>query len=800
MEKGKILTATMLALFLMLSMASVFYPAKATHDPRIKIIPEYTKGVWPNWVNFSIYNAEGDPIVEVKITHPKEYKPIEFTMPNGFIANYMPEQRLVEFLSTDYDRYNIPAGTTGLFGIKAEEGPTVECEYEFIIGTTDKAGQAYVFYMTQKVDKTSPHVEIVQPIHHATVEARFDPIEELFYIDVYVEAYDVGVHPSGMWKVELYLDDSLYTENMSFINAVAHLWHEKVYVGKSKDEVQGTYEIKAIGYDRSYEGGNSAVDEIKITVTIKPAITIDPKEGQVGTTVTVAGHGFSENEKVWIVYRDVYKGVVYPSPAHEFNGTHLISWEPHLDSEIVAELRSDDKGQFIIEFNIPESYGYYHAIYAGEQEILYYRNGRYYFKQETYCELFEVKSKIWTDQREGIKGEYITIYGSGLPLPRFRWSAVDTTYYYTWWDLYLAIDFGPEKYWIKEDTRQLNGFTDDTMSWYMGDTYPFSFHDPLTVDSPVWAGKLCWRHDIVYKEGSPWLKVPVLTPGEYTIKLYQYGNTYQEWDGTVKQWHGDNTYFMAETSLRVIANPLTGEAILEGIKEDIAKISDQTKTILIDLDELGVIALEIKENAIIINSKLGNISTNLDALDAEILEIHSSIATIATEIGEIRVDLESINAEIIEIKDGIATIKTELGTIKSDLESINAEIIEIKDGIATISTNVGKIETSLESINAKVIDIKDGIATIKTDVGEIITDLETINPEIIEIKEGIATVSTDVGKINTKVENLKGTSLETKDKTYELNGEIAYTLIIGGIGAIAAIIAAIFAVAVWKRK
>jgi hypothetical protein len=667
-------------------------PVYAKHVPTVKVRPEFMKGAWPDWVYFDISNV-GDPIVGVKITHLEIFEPIEFSGPDGFIVDYKPAERLVEWLSTDPYKYNIPNGFTGVFGIKFGSGPTSECSYAFIVSTSDTSGEGFVFgNVTIKIDKTPPYVKIVDPRDCSTIEAQFDPISERYFMEVYVESYDVGVHPSGIDHVELYVDGNLVDKEMAFINSQTHLYYSKFYFSeKAKDLLQREYIIKAVAYDKSYPDGNSASATIRISVTSKPFITIDPTSGYVGTTVTVKGYGFSKNSPIWIVFRDVHDGrTVFHSVASENNGTHLIQWKPHLDSSIVKTLKSDADGRFTTTFEVPDAYGGYHAIYAGEVSQISYTDGRYNFQQETYCKLFKVLPKIWTDQAEGQPEELITLYGSGQPLPVYYWAAINPKtgdLYSIEWDWYFKLDFG-EYDWVDEATHRL-GQHGETNNWYAGEYYPVSFRYPLDDCSLVYSGRICRKESFLYLPAFSTLEVPVLSPGTYTIKVYQFGCTHEQWDGSEKWTNGDNFFFVAETTFKIIAK-FSQSATLTQIANDVASIQDGLKTLVISLGELGANVQSIKDGVVTLNTNYGILKSNLDAINAKIISIEETMVTLETDIGTIKTDVNAINARVVGIDGKVVTIETDVGEIKGIIVGIDGKVL-------TVDTNKGIIQATMSN-------------------------------------------------------------------------------------------------------
>jgi len=118
--------------------------------------------------------------------------------------------------------------------------------------------------------------------------------------------------------------------------------------------------------------------------TVKPGLTIDPEEGPVGTTVTVEGHGFAEDEE------DI-------ELRYYLNGD---------DYETVAEnIEADEDGWWEASFNIPPSTGGRHQIDAqGDENEL----------RDVQDVIFEVTPEISIDKSSGSVGDNIMMTGSGF--------------------------------------------------------------------------------------------------------------------------------------------------------------------------------------------------------------------------------------------------------------------------------------------------------------------------------------------------------------------------------------------------
>ena len=131
---------------------------------------------------------------------------------------------------------------------------------------------------------------------------------------------------------------------------------------------------------RVYIGSSLRVME---EFTVEPGLTIDPEEGPVGTTVTVEGWGFAEDEE------DI-------ELRYYLNGDYEV---------IEDDITADEDGSWEVSFQIPPSTQGYHKIDArGAESRLY----------EVEDDIFEVTPGISIDESSGSVGDNITMTGSGF--------------------------------------------------------------------------------------------------------------------------------------------------------------------------------------------------------------------------------------------------------------------------------------------------------------------------------------------------------------------------------------------------
>jgi len=132
---------------------------------------------------------------------------------------------------------------------------------------------------------------------------------------------------------------------------------------------------------RAYIGTNlQTIEEF----TVEPGLTVSPEEGAMGTTVTVEGHGFAEDEE------DI----------------ELRYYPDEDDYETIAEnIEADEDGWWQYSFKIPTSAKGSHKLDAsGDESRLY----------EVEDATFEVTPGISIDESSGSVGDNITMTGSGF--------------------------------------------------------------------------------------------------------------------------------------------------------------------------------------------------------------------------------------------------------------------------------------------------------------------------------------------------------------------------------------------------
>jgi hypothetical protein len=131
---------------------------------------------------------------------------------------------------------------------------------------------------------------------------------------------------------------------------------------------------------RAYMGSSLEATE---EFTVEPGLTVDPEEGAVGTTVTVKGRGFAEDEE------DI-------ELRYYLNGDY---------ETIEDDITADDEGSWQKSFKIPSSSSGSHKIDARGDDSSF---------TEVEDATFEVAPGISIDKSSGSAGETVTVKGSGF--------------------------------------------------------------------------------------------------------------------------------------------------------------------------------------------------------------------------------------------------------------------------------------------------------------------------------------------------------------------------------------------------
>ena len=198
------------------------------------------------------------------------------------------------------------------------------------------------------------------PGDEITVRGYNFTLSKNYYVDIY---YDVN--GNGNWTEEEWVIDVRTEDNGSF---------EVTFV--IPESYKGVHAVRA----KETTSGSTAEADF----TVKPALTVIPVEGPVGTNVTVQGHGFAKNEtRIELSYY--------------LNSTN--------SKPIPGNITANATGNWEKSFQIPVSAMGSHKIDAqGASSSL----------AQVRDVFFEVTPGISLDKSSGTVGENITMTGSGF--------------------------------------------------------------------------------------------------------------------------------------------------------------------------------------------------------------------------------------------------------------------------------------------------------------------------------------------------------------------------------------------------
>jgi len=192
---------------------------------------------------------------------------------------------------------------------------------------------------------------------------------------------------SGVPGEEVTVYGHNFTED-TWVDIYYYFNGSRIWVAEDETDGDGDFRVDFI-VPESYTGSHEVFAEDEYDVddyayfTVEPGLTVSPEEGPVGTTVTVEGHGFDEDEES-IELR------------YYFNGDFET-----IDDDITA----DDDGWWELSFQIPPSAQGHHSLDARGDESSF-------AKVEDAD--FEVTAGISIDESSGSPGDNIMTIGSGF--------------------------------------------------------------------------------------------------------------------------------------------------------------------------------------------------------------------------------------------------------------------------------------------------------------------------------------------------------------------------------------------------
>jgi hypothetical protein len=596
---------------------------------------------------------------------------------------------------------------------------------------------------------------------------------------------------------------------------------------------------------------------------VLPWIWITPSHGNVGDTVTVVGKGWDTFRNLGIIYGGIGNWPPFPIPSECIMCAHMALWwaweETPKGCNIMGILQpwgwamvqvayTNEKGSFEVTFEVPESTGGYHPIYAGECLTTGWP-----YKMSANVPVFRVEPKIWIEGHEGVSEglseSYVTLYGTGFSYVEAWFKC--TSYPEPRFDCYfrvgtLVLDFDSNKQWINEFNFIMNneydrGWQDMYWVWLKAILYhegcpmfpegylPLYLDLNGTISHGYWWYWLWqWFYnteapcpggvaDMSYK-GCPSLKVPVLEPGSKDVLAYYFG---------LESSLSTSPEEVAFASLASLPAEVNG--LVAGLPAVLEKPIENPMGLLFGLDDCGLAnvhlgkiytdtattSFTIKKPEVAVNSE--EILSRLDKLEATVTGLVKDsegkiLAQIKTSEGNIVTDLSALDARITGLvtdSEGhiLAKIETSVGTIQANLTALDAKITGLvtdSEGhiLAKIDTAIGTIQANLTALGAKIVSLDDIGATVETALGPVKASLDDLHSYVtVDLTTKLAKIETDIGTLDGKLVSMEGkmATIETDvgtittktDLIVNHTGSIPVTIALSLIAAIAAIAAAV---------
>jgi len=185
-----------------------------------------------------------------------------------------------------------------------------------------------------------------------------------------------------------------------WVDIYYYLNGSRTRIAEVETDKDGDFPWATFTVPESYTGPHEvfAEDEYDIDAyvdfTVEPGLTVDPEEGPVGTTVTVEGHGFAEDEEdIELRY--------YSDGASKF-------------IEIEDDITADEDGWWEWSFQIPPSAQGSHKIDAQGDESKLYDVEDATFEVKPGVSIIDQASGNTIEEPSGSPGESITMTGNGF--------------------------------------------------------------------------------------------------------------------------------------------------------------------------------------------------------------------------------------------------------------------------------------------------------------------------------------------------------------------------------------------------
>jgi len=451
------------------------------------------------------------------------------------------------------------------------------------------------------------------------------------------------------------------------------------------------------------DGVNSATD----VLTVGKYITLSPKKGLVGSTVTITGRGFAPE------------------------GTVDIRWYMGGGSvTLVDDYPIDSVGDFSTTFEVPlvndpTAPGVEYGVGALDSEDGY--------AEATFTVIMSATIKL--DPKSGKADDTITITGSWFtPEKKVSFTFDTTTLATSPTPVYAELDgsftctfkvpkVAEDTYTVKATdemgltasktftvtvllveirTRANEYLQGDIMSIYgncsEAQDAVLLITDPNGVmfwATEIWAGNWMEIDDwfvLPYLSGS-WLPLGIWhLPSDAPLGTWNF-TAYDTWPNPDAE--------ILDTNLFTVVSSPSIQMVLDRLDELDASITD-----LVTTSEGNILAL--------VTTARGDILANLDELDAKIIAIDDAVATIDTALGTVKTSVDSIALKVTSIEGDVATIETTLGTIQGKVTSIDGTVATIKTDLGTVKTDVSSVKTTATETKTAADATKTSVASLTT--------------------------------------------------------------------------------------
>ncbi|MEM2566854.1 MAG: hypothetical protein QXH20_00040 [Candidatus Bathyarchaeia archaeon] len=348
--KRKLLSIFTLVVILAIPLSLQLIPnAYADHTPKVywtdipgELDTKYLPAIsWPIWLNFTIKNLGipgADPIVSFKLVIPKDENGLALfhynqstqqlkgwsAIPDEFDKEGWPTVIIFQSNTT----YPIRGGEAAWFAIQFIKGPTA-CQHKFAIYTTDSGSPPVtkLSWLTLIIDVNPPIILDLQPKEGETVTGNVLPCGH-HYFTVYVKAEDAEQCKSGIkgGRYEIRIVDArtgkvVWGPLSGTIDKEP--WERRFNVTDLPES--GTYDLTVNIWDLVGNKG-SKTNRFTYKIPALPSIRLTPKEGYVGTSVSVSGEYFTPGAKVKVTLIMPQGEITVANTTVKTDGTFTVSF------------------------------------------------------------------------------------------------------------------------------------------------------------------------------------------------------------------------------------------------------------------------------------------------------------------------------------------------------------------------------------------------------------------------------------------------------------------------------------------